>query len=816
VRRKALTTIVEDRGSESGMTRRSGVLIAAIAICLTAAPLVAQVTGRIVRTGPFQGAGQMIRPGSWTFVEVELRYNGTAPLDAELRLEQRDRDGDIVTAATPAPLNPNGDPRRLFIYFMPQGLTLGDFVNVTLVDPEGKPIKILDGTGQELTHLQSEPITVESPEVFVIADLTGPRKSPHATWIDTVRGGFAPESRHRRIVRALAPAELPTRWQGLAGVDAIVWDDADPSSATPQQLEMLAEWVKNGGRLLLTCGRTWQAVAKSPLAEILPVSLTGSTSTTQALEFHSLIGDEIAEQLKLERRYLKNPITRCSMTPVPGAVPIPRECANPQIAHRRIVGRGQITFVGASLQQLLPPPTQLLAENDPDAVNFATDPKDDPFIRTCRLLIAQNFLALPLERPPSEHHFVQRPSDLFNNSLRRTIDFGALSVGFLAFAMLFAIIYGLAATFGSYWYLRRRGWAQHAWSVFAGLAVVASIIGTLTVWGLRGFNTRLMQTNVIDMTAGLDAARGACLLGLKSPKHARFDLTLPVSSTGADQEVPLTLITPMPDIQTLDTLSTSFVAPDEYRLTGDGGRIEGVPLRATLKEFYGVWHGPVGGTVDGRLITHADPSDSMQLDLDDASFIQNNLGVDLRDCYLLETRNDTPTQTSSVDPSGQVYCHELGPIPASSRLDAAALRKIMFFEAPDPNNPGASPKRRPSKFLRTAVTNWRNTVMPTLTDALTGNQSKDKLMPGQEHAAVLLLSVFNLIGDWNDNQNMGLIVSRSTGRSLDCSHELTSQTAVLLGYSDQLVAATLEVDRTALQPTKSYTMYRIVIPVERR
>lgn len=800
------------------MMRRGGVLIAVIAIGLMSAPLAAQVTGRIVRTGPFQGAGQMIRPGSWTFVEVELRYNGTAPLDAELRLDQRDRDGDIVTAATPAPLNPNGDPRRLFIYFMPQAITSGDTIKVTLVDHEAKPIKILDGTGEEMSHLQSEPVFLESPESFVVADLTGPRKSAHAAWIDTVRSGHAPESRHRRIVRPLAPAELPTRWQGLAGIDAIVWDDADPGSATPQQLEMLVEWVKNGGRLLLTCGRTWQAVAKSPLAEILPVTLTGSTSTTQALEFHSLVGEEVATQLKLERRYLKNPITRCTMIPQVGAIPIPRECANPQIAHRRIVGRGQITFVGASLQQLLPPPTKLLAENDPDSVAFETDPKDDPFIRTCRLLVAQNFLALPLERPPSEHHFIQRPSDLFNNTLRRTIDFGAQSVGFLAFAMLFAIIYGLAATFGSYWYLRKRGWAQHAWSVFAGLAVIASFIGTLTVWGLRGFNTRLMQTNVIDMAAGYDAARGACLLGLKSPNHARFDLTLPMMSTGADQETPPTVITPMPDIQSLDTLSTSFVAPDEYRLTGDGGRIEGVPLRATLKEFYGLWHGPVGGTVDGKLITHAgaSPGDSAQLDLDDASFIQNNLGVDLRQCYLLETRNDTPTQTSSVNPSGQVYCHELGSIPASGRLDAATLRTAMFFEPPDPNNPGAPPKRKPSRFLATTATQWRNTVMPTLTEALTGTQSKDKLMPGHEHAAMLLLSVFNLIGDWSDSQNTGLIVTRSVGRNLDCSHELTSQTAVLLGYADQPTAATLEVDRTALQPTKSYTMYRIVIPVERR
>jgi len=782
---------------------------------LAAAPLSAQVSGRIIRTGVFPGAGQMLRPGSWTFVEVELRYNGSAPLDAELRLDQRDRDGDVVTAATPAPLNPNGDPRRFFLYFMPQGLSSGDFVTVALFDPDGKPIKMLDDAGVEHTSLLTDPLTVESPEVFVVADLTGPRKSVHAAWLDTGRAGVAPDSRHRRIVRGLAPSELPTRWQGLAGIDAIVWDDVDPATVTPQQIQSLVDWTRNGGRLLLTCGRTWQSVAKSPLADILPVTLTGSTTTTQALEFQSLVGDEIAEQLNLERRYLKNPITRCQMTPLPGSIPIPRECPNPQVAHRRIVGRGQVTFVGATLHQLLPPPSQLSADKDPDAVRFESEPKNDPFVRTCRLVVAQNFLALPLERPPPEFSRMASQRDLFDGVLRRTIDFGALSVGFLAFAMLFAIVYGLAATFGSYWWLRKRGWAQHAWSVFAGLAVVGSAIGTVTVWALRGINTKLIQTSVMDLAAGRDTARGTCLLGVKTPNHTRLDLTLPVSTTGTDQDIPTTLLAPMPESPSTGAVSTTFVAPDAYRMTADGGRIEGVPLRATLKEFLGTWHGSLGGTVDGRLIIHHS-NDPSAIDLDDASFIQNSLGVALRDCYLLETRLDTPTATSNIDPSGGVYCHELGTIPASGRLDAAALRGAMYFLPPDPAQPSPDPRRRPSRFLRQAVTGWRNTVLPTLSDALTASQSADKLKPDQEHAAVLLLSVFNLVGEWNNAPNAEMLVTRSAGRSMDCSHELTSQTAILLGYSDQPAAATLEMDRTSLRPSKAYTMYRIVIPVERR
>ena len=138
-------------------------------------------------------------------------------------------------------------------------------------------------------------------------------------------------------------------------------------------------------------------------------------------------------------------------------MPIPRECRNAQIAWRRLVGRGQVTFVGATLQQLLPPPARIADAKDPDSVTFQEDALKDPFVRTCRTLVAQNFLALPVEQKARQSNMVLTQTiDVFE-TIRKTIDFGALSAGFLVFAVVFAGLYWLAATVGSRWWLVRRG-----------------------------------------------------------------------------------------------------------------------------------------------------------------------------------------------------------------------------------------------------------------------------------------------------------------------------------------------------------------------
>src|SRR6185503_17111656 len=107
-------------------------------------------------------------------------------------------------------------------------------VRVSLFDKGGKRVTLLDDTGQERAELDSGPVYDLDANDFLIVDVTVPRKCPHAAWIDSRRVQIPGEAVNQRRVRSMTPAELPRRWHGLEPVDAIVWDDADPSSISQQ------------------------------------------------------------------------------------------------------------------------------------------------------------------------------------------------------------------------------------------------------------------------------------------------------------------------------------------------------------------------------------------------------------------------------------------------------------------------------------------------------------------------------------------------------------------------------------------------------
>ncbi len=758
-----------------------------------------QIRGRVVRVGLFAGANPIVREGEWSFIEVELRYNGVKPFDGELRVEQRERDGDVVLSPLPVALAPDGSPRSYDVYFVPHDMGGGGVVRVRLFDASGKLAPLTDDTGQEQPALMSPAVNTIGADEFLIVDLS-PRKLPHVSGLDSGGAGPASDEINSRRVRAMAPRELPARWQGLAPVDAIVWDDADPGAQSDQQIEALLDWVRQGGRLLLTSGSNWQMLAKSPLARVLPVTINGVSETSEALAFEDIVGQSLVDKLDLERRYFRNPITLCRIRALPSALPIPRRCPNEQIAYRRMLGRGMLTFVGGSLHELLP------------------SSGDAPFSQACERVVARNFLLLPRVREPVQAMLQMRP-DLFR-LVRQSIDFEEIGAAFLIFAIVFACVYTLIATGGSYWYLKRRSLQHHCWTVFAVVGVAGSLIGTAMVWTLRGVSRKVWQTTIIDSYAGRDDGYATCLFGLKTPNHTRLRLDLPVGDATGPSAAHGSL-QPMPETLSLNASRSRFVAPERYRCLWAGETLDDVPLRATLKQFLGRTHGPIGGTLDAKLTFRriGDEAGNRVLDVSDDSFLRNGLGVDLHDCFLIETERAGDQRGRA----GGVRCYYLGVLAAKGDgLDAAALRGKMFLKPPDPLRPNGPLERKPEinlaidKWLR----RWQVRAVKTVSsDRLrlgTRDLPRQKLTAEQHEFALLLLSAFDLIEDSGKTGSTAIRLLRTHGRPLGCMHQLTPGTAILIGYSNQPAPMTLNVDERPLRPSKALTMYRFVIPVERR
>ncbi len=786
-------------------------IVAALILC-PAGHAAAQVEGRIRRVGLFEGGDPIVRAGAQAALVVDLRWTANAPFDGELRINRPDRDGDVIISTERVQLPPDGEWHPYEVYFTPHAANSGDSVSVRLFDADGALVTIRKDTGEDAKELVSPIFTSLSSEELLIVDLSFPRKLPHAAWLDERRYKQLANKAFYRKVRSLSPAELPSRWQGLEMVDAIIWDDADPSGLGVQQTRALIEWVEHGGRLLITSGRNWQLLAQSPLAEALPVKIEGIETSGELDAFLTLVKNETYEQ-QLAAKYREEPVTRCKMKPSSSkviAVPAKLAGADP-IAYRRILRSGSITFCGAAIDELLPAPRRLrrISFDDADASSEARD--SDPFLAAVNRVIGSTLLGLPATRQWQESaNWVGTFSaaSLFDY-VRRTVDFGALSTAFLLFAILFTVTYGLASVGGTWWYLRRRNMPQHTWSAFCIVSLLGIVIGTAMVIGLRGFSTQVWQTCVIDVREGEDYGHGMVLFGVKTPDHTQLDVRLPVGFEDSEERRSYGLLRPSPRIvHGVDMVEDTFVAPERYRAERDATWLENVPVRATLKEFQGYWHGPVGGTINGKFVVPPRSEDeSSQRDwFGEGSIIRNNLGFALVDCYIIETREEIAGEA----PGLLTRCLKLGTLEKDAVLDHRMLEERLYYDDP----PSAGAMRKPlagaELFLTTIAEEWRRSVTGvTFAPAGAGTRV---LRGGADSAALLLLSTYELLKTDQDGIQH---TTRGPGRMLNCSQLVTNRTALLIGFSQEPRGPVLEIDRVKHRPDRSFTMYRFVIPVER-
>jgi len=795
----------------------SRLLCAAACLLAASSGAGAEVRGRVLRHGLFAGGDPIVRSGYWTFVEIELSYQGAEPFEGQLRINQLDRDGDVVTAVQPVALANTGEPRPYQVFFLPYDDQRRSEAKVRLFDEKGEVARILDtDSGQDVAELVAPTATVIPADDIVILDLTLPRRLPHLSLLDSNTTNSQSEL-NRRIVRSMSPRELPFQWQGLDGVDCVVWEDADPSGNSARQLEALIEWVRNGGRLLITTGRNWQPLMDSVLAGALPVRVLGHERVTTASSFLELVGRrEYAEGI-LAPHYARNGIMLSRLQPTRDAMPVPAG-SDGAIVYRRLLGSGLVTVIGASLNELLPPPGSGEREGESllGAVldRIRSEERDTFYETAAQKVVGRSLLHLPPEWRSEQTYIHLRPRDLYHDDLRGSISFSASSASFIIFAIVFAAAYTLSATLGSFWYLKRRAWEHHNWTAFALVGAIGVLIGTGMVWTLRGFRTRLLQTNVIDAVSGEGYGYGVCLFGIRTPNHTELDLRLPVDGAGSGA---YGAVRPTPEHHTWDESRSRYVSPEVYGNHLAGMLLDDVPIRATLKEFQGRWRGPLTGSLDARLVVVPNPDRGTDGPLrrlgstvfGEGSFIRNNLGITLRRCYLLETSDDSP-HTGGAFVTGRAY--EIGDLPASGEgmhLESDDLIERLYYTPPEADPTAPPEPREKLATLQDVLESWRKSATTRFSPA-----------PGQRargaeatlYEAARLLSVFNLLRPSGDESAQ---LRRMHGMSLDCTHRLSRQTALLIGYSTDPAPAVLETDMTRLPADKSFTIYRFVIPVIR-
>ncbi|MCH7489452.1 MAG: hypothetical protein IID05_02045 [Gemmatimonadetes bacterium] len=737
----------------------------------------AAVNGDVIQVGfpSVGGTGEgrdVVRPWAWAPVIVDLTLEGQAGFDGWIRVAQPDRDGDLCFDMQPVQLRPESGLRRYWLYTLINPQSRGaNAVTVEVFSRDNEPVELRSGGRPVRVLTPSAPPEVIASQEYLILSVSSRTAGPVARLASMDNAGRL--SIPVRIAH-IDPGKLPSRWHGLEAVDAVVWDEADATEVTARQLEALAEWVRFGGTLVLAAGKTADTVANSKfLSPLLPVNI-GEITSLPALP--RVCADLLGWEKEADYRI---PVTVAVCTLRDGARNIVRErLADSQttlIATRR-TERGRVVFVAASLRDIF-------------------SDRGDPV----------RFFKKILGLRGNRQTFSLSPVRLFDE-LEGWIGFRQVGATYVAVALLFALAYVTVATFGSWGFLRRRGWLRYSWTVFGLVALGASVVSVAGVQSVRGVGKKLVQLSIVDADADSSIARAATYFGLKTSLHGLVDAWLPQSFPQfTEPDVTHCVLKPLP---TANPTPRTFADPGRYRLFPTRAELRDVPIRGTLKQFEGRWTGTMPGRLRATINLVRGPEVG-EMRVGGASSIINELGVDLYRCYLIYTGTDAFSATSAGR-ADKVFVLRLTDLPKGAAFDD--FSRFYINAVGDLREFDDWSKHRTLEWYQAE---WKR---PFRTFRLGGSQEQAGL--DKHLASLLLLSTYgdhtpelDRFGNPKDSE-----IRADQSRYLNISDLLDHKTALFVGFADVPGPVTLCTrsggdDYKRVQANKALTMYRIFIPI---
>lgn len=754
-------------------------------------------------SGNFTSAGDVYRIGRWVPVCVEVANEDGDQFEGTIEVRQTDADGDEVVARKDVAVR----GLRTFCLYVPGGPVLEDnFVRgmgyegpapftVRIFDQEGKLAAVHGDSGQPVKELRPPRQVVPAPpNALVILDMS----SPPVNHLDRLKDL---ERVQEVMILRCSPRDVPDSVVGLELVDVLVWDAPQPDSLDPLQNSAILEWLRRGGRLILGVGKTWNNIAQSQFGGVLPAKLGETQSTTSPEMLGELLpsGDSDGESPAQIPQLTYCPLTTEQLAS--DAVPVLPRGPKPgeQVwAVRRSCGRGEVLLVPAELKEVL-----------------SLRAKDErlTFLRTTLLRLRST-----TDARDAMVNFA--PTDLFSRVAAQTA-FQATSGLYFAFAFAFVIAYIILVTGGVWGWLRRKGGVRHAWVASAMLAAGASGVSLGAVQLVRVFGQGVHEMTIVDGAAGSYDAIATSYLGLKTSSHTLVDVCVP-QRYAAPTEAPDARGSLRPYSVEVDAEQrTTFAVPQRYEGVAQLGELRSVPLRATLKQFEVTWR----GSLDGRLAASLRARTGSN-ELDPSSWVKNELGSNLRDCYLFAR---SPGQ-SGID----VYL--IGTLENGETRDWVKVCRVMEEQH----------KERASQFgsIRDRVENlgsegeksrWSPPLVRVLLDQclreLSIRSVRDSNEIRREQPLILpgaapYVAPLILLSFYDDPALSGLLypgqeLRRTQGRDLELSSRLEPGTGLFVGFAES--PGPLRLCRRkpgddvqawkTVTPSRAAVMYRFTAPI---
>ncbi|MFM8218049.1 MAG: hypothetical protein ACKOJF_03910, partial [Planctomycetaceae bacterium] len=409
------------------------------------------------------------------------------------------------------------------------------------------------------------------------------------------------------VARKLAVADLPTTAAGFAPASVVVLPTrlvGAPAEApsvfqqfSPAQSEALAEWVRQGGQLILSITDA-EAYRDSPLASWLPLEFVGELTLQQFSSLESYAGKGIALRSVGRRRVPRLKSLPANQAPV-------RELGGAPIVALYPLGFGRVSVVLLDLEQ---PPLADWA-GLPLVLRRLTGVVDRLSERPANLGSGRRLSQVGVRDLATQWHQTQEDFP----EIRRP---GTWSV--LLLILLVVLCIGPLDYFLLHRVLKRPEWT---WITFPLLVAAFSLLGARWAGWANGREVRLNQTDLVDISTADGVLRGRTWVSLYGGSHERFAVAvrpqppLPTGTVAAGGERPGQTASPPATSGAAAAQLTWVGSPENalggvyrepglnlggrpYRVVDDGAEILNLPVgQWSTRSLVGRWEARVTAPV---------------------------------------------------------------------------------------------------------------------------------------------------------------------------------------------------------------------------
>ncbi len=597
----------------------------------------AQIRGEIESIG----LGGYYRPDSWTPMVVRVRTAGLEPALYRLQVIQEDLDRDRQAFTRTISIDPSQTEQRFWMYFIPQPSGLPDTGDAGSLDVLRKNLRVqLTTTGGrgigQMSHIQ------------VPTSLDGPAGEPlrrgQRLVLAVADGNHAPVMREyidatgimEGVVMALVrPRDLPENAIAYSGVDAILWlnaDSAELDQGGARRSAAIEQYVRQGGKLVV-CQPAERDRLLS-ISHLLPIDYSTRTpgggnlysveirDTTTLEPLRTLAREGVGQTAQTNRVWqsIAPPYRIAVATPKPDALvedrytlEWPDKKTSPWIV-RGVVGLGGVTWVAQDL-------------GDP---SLTARTNNAGWSRIWDTIFGWNNETIPLalENKDDSRGFSEpnRSIDLGYTFLRG-MDHPGRGVQLVLLAVVFFILYWVAAGPGGYFALVHWNKKQFSWLAFAACALVATLV-TMGVVRLVVRGSPAIKHVTVIRTPPTGPSIATSRIGLYIPNDGSIPVTLEGAAPQSLSNITAYAEHPQQRRDTeLPPVQGEYIVPipDE---TSDETPTVAFPYRSTLKKVQATWVGDLQGRINGSAQLTTDLRRGVE------GVLTNNTGSDLRFAYI--------------------------------------------------------------------------------------------------------------------------------------------------------------------------------------